>query len=148
MKKQPIVLRLWKITRGSGSPLRELPHPWPTVVHSMSSLKQQGEQVRLDDGNIRQITQPGMRLESQSAGLGLGGLGWQQAWESKNTFRALLSITCDRSGELVSLKSARKKKSAGVKNMLMFNAKICTVLKLLPGPLLQGINYVALEVER
>lgn len=36
-----------------------------------------------------------------------------------------------------SLKFPWMNQSAGVKDMLMFNTKFCTVLKLLPGPLLQ-----------
>lgn len=53
---------------------------------------------------------------------------------------------CEGKGEHLSLKFAWMNKSTGVKDMLMFNIKISTVLKLLPGPLLQGISYVALEV--
>lgn len=50
-------------------------------------------------------------------------------------------------GGHMSIKCPWMNQSGGVKDMLMFNAKICRVLKLLPGPLLtvEEIDEVAVH---
>lgn len=58
---------------------------------------------------------------------------------------------CEGSEGHMSLKFPWMNQSAGEKDMLMFNAKICTVLKLLPGTLLQrkqlwGVRQSPLQV--
>lgn len=46
---------------------------------------------------------------------------------------------CEENGGHLSLKFPWTNQSAGVKDMLMFNIEIRTLLKLLPGPLRQGL---------
>lgn len=45
---------------------------------------------------------------------------------------------CEENGGHLSLDFPWMSPSAGAASMLMFNTEICTVSKLLPGPLLQG----------
>lgn len=119
--------------------------PSDDLRHSMTPLKQQGEQVRLDDneerdGNFKEITHSGMRLEFQSDGSGvLKGLWWQRrGWWIKESKRGLLreteSSVQGKWGTVELRLFPLMNLSAGPTSMLMIN----TELKRSPEPKLQG----------
>lgn len=122
-----------------------MPQPWPTAFQ----VKQQGGQVRLGDVCERQEYERDYapRDEARVTVSWIRGEAFVMVPGKVSYPLGIKANVLKKWVGHVSIKCPWMNQSGGVKDMLMFNTKICRVLKLLSGPLLnvEEINEIALH---